>query len=153
MEGTLQIHGRKARTEIITVRTALNLAFWHTEVPKNTVPRVYLHNVTKPQIWHQKTVQRLRTVVPTYFNWGPLRNERLGKVPQPVLKHTIKTPNLLILCVTISEVLCLEHSSVWRWNLDTSENWWEIPAKFWNVLLEKDGDQLDWSCEKWGNIT
>jgi hypothetical protein len=25
----------------------------------------------------------------------------------------------------------------------------ETPWKFWNVVLEKDGnDQLDWSCEK-----
>ena len=28
--------------------------------------------------------------------------------------------------------------------------WSEIPGKFWNVVLEKDGeDQLDRSCEKW----
>ena len=29
----------------------------------------------------------------------------------------------------------------------------EIPGKFWNVVLEKDGeDQLDRSCEKWKSI-
>jgi len=30
----------------------------------------------------------------------------------------------------------------------------ETPGKFWNVLLQKDGeDQLDRSCEKWRSIT
>jgi hypothetical protein len=30
----------------------------------------------------------------------------------------------------------------------------EITGNFWNVVLEKDvEDQLDWSCEKWRNIT
>jgi hypothetical protein len=34
--------------------------------------------------------------------------------------------------------------------LDTSENRSETPWMFWNVLLEKDGeDQLARSCEKW----
>jgi hypothetical protein len=29
----------------------------------------------------------------------------------------------------------------------------EIPEKFWNVVLEKDGDDLlDRSCEKWRSI-
>jgi hypothetical protein len=26
----------------------------------------------------------------------------------------------------------------------------ELPGKFWNVVLEKDGDHLDQSCEKRG---
>jgi len=28
----------------------------------------------------------------------------------------------------------------------------EIPEKFWNVVLEEDGDKLDRSREKWRNI-
>jgi len=48
-----------------------------------------------------------------------------------------------------SEVLRLEHNIVVCWNLDTSESRPEILGKFWNMLLEKDGDQLDRSCEKW----
>ena len=50
-----------------------------------------------------------------------------------------------------SEVLHLEHSFIWCWNLDASGSRSETPCgKFWNVVLEKDGkDQLDWSCEKW----
>jgi hypothetical protein len=40
------------------------------------------------------------------------------------------------------------------WILDTSEIRWEIPGKFWTVVLEKDGeDQWDWLCEKWEHIT
>ena len=43
-----------------------------------------------------------------------------------------------------SEVLHLEHTIIWCWNLDTSENRSQIVGKFWNVMLEKDGeDQLD----------
>ena len=26
-------------------------------------------------------------------------------------------------------------------------------GKFWNMVLEEDGDQLDRSCEKWRNVT
>jgi hypothetical protein len=52
-----------------------------------------------------------------------------------------------------SKVLHLEHSFVWCWILGTSEIRSEIPVKFWNVVLEKYGeDQLDWSCEKWSII-
>ena len=30
----------------------------------------------------------------------------------------------------------------------------EIPGKFWNVVLGKDGeDQVGWSCEKWRSVT
>jgi hypothetical protein len=43
---------------------------------------------------------------------------------------------------------------LWCWNLDASGSKSETPGKFWNVVLEKDGeDQLDRTCEKWRNIT
>ena len=49
-----------------------------------------------------------------------------------------------------NKMLHLEHGFVWCWNLDASGSRSEIPGKFWNVVLEKDGeDQLDRSCEKW----
>jgi hypothetical protein len=52
------------------------------------------------------------------------------------------------------EVLYLERSFVWCWNWDTSEGRSEITRKFWNVVLEMDGeDHLDWSYEKWRSIT
>ena len=53
-----------------------------------------------------------------------------------------------------SKVLHLDYSFEWCWNLDTSDSRSEVPGKFWNVVLEKDGeDQLDWSCEKWRSVT
>ena len=53
-----------------------------------------------------------------------------------------------------SEMLRLEHGSVWCWNLDAAGNRSETPGKFWNVVREKDGeDQLDRSCEKWRSVT
>jgi len=46
-----------------------------------------------------------------------------------------------------SKMLHLDHGFVWCWNLDASGSRSEIPGKFWNVVLEKDGeDQLDRSC-------
>jgi hypothetical protein len=37
---------------------------------------------------------------------------------------------------------------------DASGSRSETPGKFWNVVLEKDGeDQLDRSCEKWRSVT
>jgi hypothetical protein len=51
-------------------------------------------------------------------------------------------------------VLHLEHSFVWCWCLYTSESRSKLPGAFWDVVVEKDGeDQLDRSCEKWRNIT
>jgi hypothetical protein len=37
-----------------------------------------------------------------------------------------------------------EQSFVWCGNLDSSETRSEVPGKFWNVVLEEDGeDKLD----------
>ena len=49
----------------------------------------------------------------------------------------------------ISNMLHLEHSLLRWWNLDTSLSRSEEPGKFGNVVLEKDREKLDWSCEKW----
>jgi hypothetical protein len=47
----------------------------------------------------------------------------------------------------ISEVLHLKHSIVWCRNLDSLETRSEVPGKFRNVVLEKDGeDKLDRPC-------
>jgi len=49
-----------------------------------------------------------------------------------------------------TEVLHLEHSFVWSWNLDTSKSRSEVPGQFLNVVLEKDGeDHLVQEFEKW----
>jgi len=49
-----------------------------------------------------------------------------------------------------SKVPQLEHSVVRCWNLAPSESRSEVPGKFRNVVLEKDGeDHLDRSCEKY----
>jgi len=46
-----------------------------------------------------------------------------------------------------------ERSFIWCWNLDASGTRSETSGKFWNVVLEKDGeDQLDRSSGKWGSI-
>jgi hypothetical protein len=52
-----------------------------------------------------------------------------------------------------SKVLHLERRFVTYWNVDTSESRPGIPGKFWNVVLENNGDHLDRPCEKWGSIT
>ena len=39
-----------------------------------------------------------------------------------------------------NEMLHLEHCIVWWSNLDTSKSRSEICGKFWNVVLEKDGE-------------
>jgi hypothetical protein len=53
-----------------------------------------------------------------------------------------------------SKMLRLGYSFIRCWNLDASGSTSETPGKFWNVVLEKDGeDQLDRSCEKWRIIS
>ena len=48
----------------------------------------------------------------------------------------------------------LDHSFLWCFNLDTSKSRSETPGKFWNVLLEKDGENLlDRSCGKRWSVT
>jgi hypothetical protein len=52
------------------------------------------------------------------------------------------------------KVLNLERGFIWCWKLDNSKNKSEVPGKFWNVVLENDGEgELYRSCEKWGSIT
>jgi len=47
----------------------------------------------------------------------------------------------------------LKRSFVWCWNLGTPERDSEILGKFWNVVLEKNGEyQLDRSSEKWRSV-
>jgi hypothetical protein len=42
---------------------------------------------------------------------------------------------------------------VWCWDLDTSGSRLEMSGKFWNVVLEKDGEYLlDRSCEEWRSV-
>jgi len=72
--------------------------------------------------------------------------------------YTFRTNNCSSLgsyfCTRSIQLLHLEHSFIWCWNLDTSGSRSETPGKFWNVVLEKDGEnQLDRSCEKWKSIT
>jgi hypothetical protein len=43
-------------------------------------------------------------------------------------------------------------TEMWCWNVDTSKSRSEIPGKFWNVVLVKEGDQLEHSCKKWKSI-
>jgi len=50
-------------------------------------------------------------------------------------------------------MLHVEHSFDWGQNVDTLESMSEIPGKFQDVVLKKDGDQLDQSCEKQRSIT
>jgi len=51
-------------------------------------------------------------------------------------------------------MLHLESRFVWCWNLDTSEIRSDIIGEFWNVVLEKDGeDHLDGSRKKLRNFT
>ena len=52
-----------------------------------------------------------------------------------------------------SKELHLGQIFIWCWNLDNWESRSDITGKFWNVVLEKDGeDQLDRSCVKWRSI-
>ena len=74
--------------------------------------------------------------------------------------HRVTFLAILLTCIwtpikhKTSKMLHLEHGFVWCWNLDASGSRSETPGKFWNVVLEKDGeDQLDRSCEKWRSVT
>jgi len=70
-------------------------------------------------------------------------------------KESFKTRNSLVtdnFGEETNEMLHLEHSFIWRWNEDTSGSRLKIPWKFWNMVLEKDGDQFDRSYEKWRNV-
>ena len=52
-----------------------------------------------------------------------------------------------------SNLLRLEYSFIWCRNVDTAEGGSEISEQFWNVKLEKDGeDYLDQSREKWRSV-
>jgi len=47
-------------------------------------------------------------------------------------------------------MLHMENSFLWCWKFDISVSGSEMPVKFLNVVLEKDGeDHLDLSFKKW----
>ena len=53
-----------------------------------------------------------------------------------------------------NRMLYLGFIFLWCWNLDTLKSRLDIPGKFWNMVVEKDGeDQLDRSCEKCGRVS
>jgi hypothetical protein len=52
-----------------------------------------------------------------------------------------------------SKMLHLGYSFQRCSNFDTSESRSRIPGRFRNVVLEKDVDRLDRSCEKWRSVT
>ena len=54
---------------------------------------------------------------------------------------------------TFKQETSVMYSVVLCWNLSTSESRSEIPGKFWNAVLVKDGGQLDGSYKKWRTIT
>jgi hypothetical protein len=52
------------------------------------------------------------------------------------------------------KMIHLEHSFIWCWYLDGSVSRSETSGNFWNMVLEKDGDdQSGRSCEEWRSIT
>ena len=64
-------------------------------------------------------------------------------------------PTVGLLLVVLKSHLVL--SLLLKWLYDAFSfllTFTEMPGKFWNVVLEKDGeDQLDRSCEKWRSVT
>ena len=43
-----------------------------------------------------------------------------------------------------NELLDMEHSLVWCWNFDASENRSDLPWEFWNVELKKE-EKISWT--------
>ena len=81
----------------------------------------------------------------TRWKWSP-------GLPWRKQHSTRKSPFTSKLCLNLRKKLV----KCCNWNAAVcgAESWIlreisEIPGKFWNVMLEKDGDQLAWSCEKW----
>ena len=115
---------------------------------------VALRSLTMALQYHEPMAQRLLiedSAFQVHISQGIsagihiLNSEISNSMPYlPLLKFGEKT----------NKMLYLEHGFVWCWNLDASGSRSEIPGKFCNVVLEKDGeDQLDRSCEKWRNVT
>ena len=56
-------------------------------------------------------------------------------------------------CIVMAKGAFNKNKNLFTWKLDAPGNRSETPEKFWYVVLEKDGDQLDRSCEKWRSVT
>jgi hypothetical protein len=98
--------------------------------------------------------QQLENV--TYFNylWSQTTNDSRASIDMPKAAFNKKT--LLInkldchLRQKLEELLNLENSFVWWSKLDNSGSRSKIPWKFWNTVLEKDGEnQLYRLYGKW----
>jgi hypothetical protein len=52
------------------------------------------------------------------------------------------------------KLLYLLYSSLCCWYMDASDSRSETPVKFWNVVLDDDGeDHFEWACDEWRTIT
>jgi hypothetical protein len=90
----------------------------------------------------------------THINYSKCTREiksRIAMAKAAFNKKTfLFTSNLnLDLREKLVKLLHFEHSFVWWRNQDTSRSRSEIPEIFPNVVMEKEGDQLDRSCAKW----
>jgi hypothetical protein len=114
------------------------------QIPYGTC--VSLHSTA----WLEKLIGLTCTYNITFITYTVYRRNGRFKCKESVVRILLATDTRKL----VSEVLHLEHSFIWCWNLDASGRRSEIPGKFWNVVLEEDGkDQLDWSCKKLRCIT
>jgi hypothetical protein len=102
---------------------------------KATIPHADCNRLKNCRMWN------ISTIWVAWYKWCKMYTWLTSKIAMAFTEET-------------SKLLHLEHSSVRCLHLDTSESRTEIPWTFWNVVLEKNGeDQLDRSCEKRGSIT
>jgi hypothetical protein len=99
--------------------------------------------------------QQLENVKYFSYMWSQTRRDSRASTNMP--NAAFKKKTLLInkldwhLRQKLKELLHLEHSFVWCSNLDNSETKSKMPWTFWNVVLEKDGEnQFDRLYEEWG---
>ena len=105
---------------------------------------VILVNCPRLLIWYQPSVLSCLFIT-FYFTTLPVSRPTKRGMAEWFVNDRVNTTYKY----ATSRVLFLEHVLLWCWNLDTSESRSEISGTFLNAMLEKDGDQMDRSCEKW----
>jgi len=126
---------------------------WHGNVEKNRVMRVS----RQPAAVEIMTDQQLENV--EYFTYlgsmitndASCRSEIKSRIA--VAKAAFNKQKTVFTRKLDLQSTSVMNGVVLWWNLNISESRSEIPGKFWNMVLVKDGDQLDGSYKKWIIIT
>jgi hypothetical protein len=103
----------------------------------------YCGLVCGPQMRTTSGIHNCLNFICNFYSIHMSSKAAFNKKKHPFHRQSVNLRKKLVRCYIWSI------SFVWCWNWDIADITWGILGKFWNVVPEKDGDQMDRSREKY----